>query len=87
MDPADRRRIIDEHQTHSGDSGSSEVQIALLTARIASLTDHFRQHAHDHAGRRGLLQLVGRRRRLLSYLSRESVSRYRELVSRLGLRR
>ncbi len=87
MDPADRRRIINEHQTHPGDSGSSEVQIALLTARIASLTEHFRQHAHDHAGRRGLLQLVGRRRRLLSYLSRESVSRYREIVSRLGLRR
>ena len=87
MDPADRRRIIDEYQTHSGDSGSSETQIALLTARIASLTEHFRQHAHDHAGRRGLLKLVGRRRRLLSYLNRESVSRYREIVSRLSLRR
>jgi small subunit ribosomal protein S15 len=79
--------IISDHARHDGDSGSPEVQVALLTRRIAGLTQHLRAHPKDHHSRRGLLMLVGRRRRLLDYLRREDVERYRELISRLGLRR
>lgn len=79
--------VIAEHRTHESDTGSAEVQIALLSGRIAMLTEHLRDHTKDHASRRGLLKLVGRRRRLLDYLTRTDVERYRAIVARLGLRR
>ena len=79
--------LIREYATVDGDTGSPEVQVALLTARINHLTEHLRTHAKDHHSRRGLLQLVGRRRRLLGYLQRTDVERYRSLIARLGLRR
>ena len=79
--------IIDEYRTHEGDTGSPEVQVALLTHRINDLTEHFKVHKKDHHGRRGLLKLVGRRRRLLQYVKRQDVERYRTLIQRLGLRR
>ncbi len=78
---------VAEYQAHPTDTGSSEVQIALLTDRISSLTGHLRSHPKDHASRRGLLVLVGKRRRLLNYVTRKDVNRYRELISRLGIRR
>lgn len=83
----DRDRIVAEHARTDGDTGSPEVQVALLTARIADLTEHLRTHPKDHHSRRGLLKLVGRRRRLLAYLRREDVERYRDLIGKLGLRR
>ena len=76
-----------KYQLHENDRGSAPVQIALLTARINELTEHFRIHAKDHHSRRGLLKMVGRRRRLLDYLKRTDVERYRELIDDLGLRR
>jgi small subunit ribosomal protein S15 len=79
--------LIAEYATTDGDTGSPEVQVALLTARINHLTEHLRTHKKDHHSRRGLLQLVGRRRRLLAYLQKTDVERYRSLISRLGLRR
>ena len=87
MDNAEKQTIISEYQTHEKDSGSTEVQVAVLTARITSLTQHLRVHKHDEATRRGLLSMVGRRRRLLRYLNGEDVGRYRTLISKLGLRR
>ena len=80
-------QIIAEYATHEGDTGSPEVQIALLTRRIKDLTEHFKMHKHDHHSRRGLLLLVGRRRRLLGYLADVDIERYRSLIERLGLRR
>ncbi|MCR4341929.1 MAG: 30S ribosomal protein S15 [Gemmatimonadaceae bacterium] len=77
---------IEKHRTHETDTGSPQVQIAILTDRINYLTDHFRKHAKDHHGRRGLLMMVGRRKRLLSYLRRIDVEQYRKIVSDLGLR-
>jgi small subunit ribosomal protein S15 len=82
-----KRRIIEEHARAGGDTGSTDVQIALLTTRIAELTDHLKMHKQDHASRRGLLKLVGRRRRLLEYLRRQDIERYRALIAKLGLRR
>ena len=82
-----KAETISEYQTHPGDVGSSEVQIALLTQRINELTEHLREHKHDFHTRRGLLKLVGRRRRLQAYLSRESPERYRSVIARLGLRK
>jgi small subunit ribosomal protein S15 len=79
--------IIAQFQTHPEDTGSPEVQIALLTERINGLTDHLRSHRHDFHSRRGLLKLVGQRRRLLAYLAKKDVNRYRETITRLGLRR
>ena len=79
--------IIREYATHEGDTGSPEVQVAVLTARIQHLTEHLREHKHDFHSRRGLLKMVGRRRRLLKYLQKKDVERYRALISRLGLRR
>ena len=79
--------IVDEYATHEGDTGSPEVQIALLTERIKSLTDHLRSFPKDNHSRRGLLKLVGQRRRLLAYLVRHDVDRYRTVISSLGLRR
>ncbi len=80
-------QIIAEYATHEGDTGSPEVQIALLTQRIKDLTEHLKTHKHDHHSRRGLLLLVGRRRRLLKYVAQVDVERYRSLIERLGLRR
>jgi len=79
--------VIKEHAKHEGDTGSAEVQIALLTERINHLTDHFKDHPKDFAGRRGLLKLVGRRRHLLNYVRSKDVERYREIVKALGLRK
>jgi small subunit ribosomal protein S15 len=82
-----KNEIIEEHRAHGTDTGSTEVQIAILSERINSLTEHLREHSKDHASRRGLLKLVGRRRRLLDYLTRVDVERYRAIVGKLGLRR
>ncbi|WP_146827843.1 30S ribosomal protein S15 [Aeromicrobium flavum] len=82
-----KQEIIDQYATGEGDTGSAEVQIALLTGRISHLTGHLQEHKHDHHSRRGLLLLVGRRRRLLNYLQNEDIERYRSLIERLGLRR
>lgn len=78
--------VIDEYKTHEGDTGSPEVQIALLTARINMLTEHFQTHKKDHHSRRGLFMLIGQRKRLLSYLAKTDIERYRSLVARLGIR-
>jgi small subunit ribosomal protein S15 len=83
---AQKNNIIEEYRTHSTDTGSPEVQIALLTRRIQYLTEHFKKFKKDHHSRRGLLRLVGRRRRLLDYLKNKDILRYRKLVERLGLR-
>jgi len=82
-----KKEIIAGHATNEGDTGSPEVQVALLTRRINDLTEHLKVHTHDHHSRRGLLLLVGRRRRLLKYLQREDIERYRALREKLGLRR
>jgi small subunit ribosomal protein S15 len=82
-----KTKIMKEYATSEGDTGSPEVQVAVLTKRIADLTDHLRVHGHDHHSRRGLLLLVGRRRRLLNYLQKTDIARYRSLIERLGLRR
>jgi small subunit ribosomal protein S15 len=87
LDTAVKQQIISEYATVDGDTGSPEVQVALLTRRIADLTEHMKQHKHDFHTQRGLLQLVGRRRRLLRYLESKDVQRYRNLIERLGLRR
>ena len=83
----DKQPIIAKAAIHEGDTGSPEVQVALLTARINHLTEHLKTHKHDHHSRRGLLLMVGDRRRLLDYLKREDIDRYRSLIDRLGLRR
>jgi small subunit ribosomal protein S15 len=83
----EKAEIISDHARGEGDTGSPEVQVALLSRRISELTEHLRAHPKDHHSRRGLLRMVGRRRRLLSYLAREDVERYRSLIARLGLRR
>ncbi len=87
LDAATKRQIIGEYATGDGDTGSPEVQVALLTNRIAHLTEHLKEHKHDHHSRRGLLLLVGQRRRLLNYVHDIDIARYRSLIERLGLRR
>ena len=87
LDAAQKKTILTEYGTHEGDTGSPEAQIALLTKRISDLTEHLKMHKHDHHSRRGLLLLVGRRRRLLKYLREVDVARYRSLIERLGIRR
>ena len=82
-----KEETIGEHRTHEGDTGSPEVQVAVLTRRIAHLTEHLREHKHDYHSRRGLLKMVGTRRRLLKYLQKKDVERYRALIAKLGLRR
>ena len=82
-----REELIAEYATHPGDTGSPEVQVALLTARINHLTEHLRTHKKDHHSRRGLLMLVGQRRRLLNYMMKKDIERYRSIIQRLGLRR
>ena len=83
----DKTALITEHARSTGDTGSAEVQIAVLTRRIGDLTEHLKLHKHDHHSRRGLLLLVGQRRRLLNYLMKTDINRYRSIVERLGLRR
>ena len=87
LETVQKQEIITGYRLHDTDTGSPEVQIALLTERINSLTDHLRSNRHDHHSRRGLLKMVGRRRRLLAYLSAKDVERYRATIARLGLRK
>ena len=82
-----KTELITSYATHNGDTGSPEVQIALLSNRITYLTEHFKSHAKDHHSRRGLLKLVGRRRRLLDYLKKTDVERYRSIIDKLGIRK
>ncbi len=82
-----KAEIVKEHQVDSTDTGSPEVQVALLSARIVHLTEHFKEHKHDHHSRRGLLRMVNQRRKLLDYLHAKDASRYQNLIKRLGLRR
>ncbi len=84
---ADKAEMIKEHQHHGNDTGSPEVQVALLTQRINYLTGHFKVHKKDHHSRRGLLRMVSQRRRLLSYLKKKDITRYRDLIKKLGLRK
>lgn len=87
MDKEQVQQVVGEYKTHPTDTGSSEVQIALLTHQIRQITEHLRSHRHDHQARYGLVLQVGRRRRLLAYLAREDVASYQALLARLGLRR
>jgi small subunit ribosomal protein S15 len=82
-----KEKVITDYRLHESDTGSTDVQVALLTQRINELTEHFKTHTKDHHGRRGLLKMVGQRRRLLDYLKRRDGSRYRQLIERLGLRK
>ena len=82
-----KQEIFAVHQTHEGDTGSPEVQVAMLSARISHLTEHFKTHKKDHHSRRGLLMMVGKRRRLLNYLMKTDITRYRAIIAKLGLRR
>lgn len=87
LDSATKKKIMAEYATGEADTGSPEVQVAMLTQRISDLTEHLKTHKHDHHSRRGLLLLVGQRRRLLQYLQEKDIERYRRLIERLGLRR
>ncbi|HYH25370.1 MAG TPA: 30S ribosomal protein S15 [Blastococcus sp.] len=87
LDSATKQQIMTDYATVDRDTGSPEVQVAMLTRRISDLTEHLKAHKHDHHSRRGLLLLVGRRRRLLNYLAKTDIGRYRSLIERLGLRR
>ena len=87
MDKGKKETIVGRYERHTGDTGSTEVQVALLSARIDEITDHLRQHRQDHHSRRGLFRLVGQRRRLLGHLHRQDVARYRTVIQKLGLRR
>ena len=87
MDAATKQAIIEEYATHEGDTGSPDVQIALLTKRIAHLTEHLKVHKGDHHSHRGLMLMVGQRRRLLNYVAKNDIEHYRQLIARLGLRR
>ena len=87
LDKSVKQEIIKEYATHEGDTGSPEVQIAVMSRRIKDLTEHFKEHKHDHHSRRGLLLLVCQRRRMLKYLAETDIERYRTLIAKLGLRR
>lgn len=87
LDASNKTAIITEYATHPGDTGSPEVQVAVLTETIKELTEHLKDHKHDHHSRRGLLLMVGQRRRLLGYLQKVDITRYRNLIEKLGLRR
>lgn len=87
LDKAIKENIITQYRIHDGDTGSPEVQIAILTTRINQLTEHLKVHKKDHFSRRGLLKMVGQRKRLLEYLRKKEISRYRDLISKLGLRK
>ncbi|MBQ5557675.1 MAG: 30S ribosomal protein S15 [Bifidobacteriaceae bacterium] len=86
LSSAEKQAIIKEYATHEGDTGSPEVQVALLSKRISDLTEHMKANKHDYHSQRGLLLMIGKRRRLLEYLKEEDISRYRSLIQRLGLR-
>lgn len=87
LDPEQKKSVIMSHAKHAGDTGSPEVQIALLTARIDGLADHFKMHKKDFHSRTGLLKLVGHRRKMLNYLKKKDIQRYRALIEKLGLRK
>lgn len=87
MEAVNKKQIIEKYATTPGDTGSPDVQVALLSARISHLTEHLKMHKHDHHSRRGLMLMVGQRRRLLNYVMKNDVEHYRELIARLGLRR
>ena len=87
MDADTKKKIIEEYATKPGDTGSADVQVALLTHRISHLTEHLKEHKGDHHSRRGLMLMVGQRRRLLNYVANEDITHYRELIKKLGLRR
>ncbi len=87
LDTEQKRDIIDRYRLHDADTGSTEVQVAIWSERISYLTNHFKTHAKDHHSRRGLIKLVGQRRRLLNYLKNKDIERYRALIERLGLRK
>nr|WP_240947549.1 30S ribosomal protein S15 [Bifidobacterium sp. DSM 109957] len=87
MTAEEKTQIINEYATHEGDTGSPEVQVALLSKRISDLTEHLKEHKHDHHSRRGMQLMIGSRRRLLDYLKKNDINRYRSLIERLGLRR
>ena len=87
MEKEKKNAIIEQFKRHDGDSGSTEVQVAILTERINELTEHLKVHKHDYHTQRGLLKIVGQRRRLLAYLSREDIARYQALIATLGLRK
>jgi len=87
MDAAEKKSIIEQYAIVDGDTGSADVQIALLTKRIAHLTEHLKAHRGDHHSHRGLMLMIGRRRRLLNYLAKQDIEHYRALIERLGLRR
>ncbi len=87
MDPLQKKTVIDAHARHEGDTGSPEVQVALLTARIEGLTEHFKVHKKDFHSRTGLLKMVGQRRNILNYLKSKDIQRYRALIEKLGLRK
>jgi small subunit ribosomal protein S15 len=87
LEPAEKKDIIDKYKVHSSDTGSPEVQIALLSSKINYLTEHFKVHKKDHSSRRGLLKMVGERKRLLGYLKNKDIKRYRNLIEQLGIRK
>ena len=87
LSTAEKGEVVSKYQQKEGDTGSPEVQVAFLTTRIVQLTEHFKDHKHDHHSRRGLLRMVNQRRKLLDYLKGKNVNRYKELISSLGLRR
>ena len=87
MDKEQKANIMTEFATHQGDTGSSDVQIAVLTSRINQLSEHLKVHKHDHHTQRGLMRLIGRRKRLLSYVNKNDVNRYRSIITKLGLRK
>ncbi|MEW6289422.1 MAG: 30S ribosomal protein S15 [Thermodesulfobacteriota bacterium] len=87
LEPAQKQELIEKFATHKDDTGSPEVQVALLSARITYLTEHFQTHKKDHHSRRGLLKLVGQRRRLLNYLKGKNLDRYRQVIKELGIRK
>jgi len=87
LETQEKQKIIEEYKVHDNDTGSPEVQVAILTQRINELTEHFKVHKQDHHSRRGLLKLVGRRRRLLDYLKRKDLGRYKTTIERLGIRK
>jgi small subunit ribosomal protein S15 len=87
FNPQSKADLIADYRTHDSDTGSPEVQVAILTGRIQYLTEHFKTHAKDHHSRQGLLKMVGKRRRLLDYLKRKELARYQEIIQRLGLRK
>ena len=86
LDTAEKQKLIETHQIHSTDTGSAEVQIAMLTKRISKLSDHLQLNIHDFSSRQGLLKMIGKRKRLLSYIKNKNVQRYQELVKKIGIR-